>query len=138
LVPWRPLGVGWAVRPPGLPNSFNAAAGTGSAPPSVGFGTRYTGIASPAFNYATHTTDYSGGKTSAFGDIVNGVYVPNPRMPDIAFGPGQVGKWETKSDSMQDGITADLNYATVTAEYEIGDHMHFQGILAKWDQDQGQ
>ena len=33
-------------------------------------------------------------------------------IPDINFGPGQVGKWQTKSDSMEDGITADLEYAT--------------------------
>jgi outer membrane receptor protein involved in Fe transport len=138
LVRCAAIGAGGAGRPAGLPNYFNAAAGTWSPPPSVGFGTRYTGVASPAFNYATHTTDYKGGKTSAFGDIVNGVYVPNPRMPDIAFGPGQVGKWETKSDSMEDGITADLNYATITAEYDIGEHMHFQGILANWDQYQRQ
>ena len=110
-----------------------------SAPPSVGFGTRYTGVASPAFNPVTHTTDYEGGLKSAFGDIVNGVYVPNPRMADISFnGPGQVGKWETKSDSMEDGITADLDYATLTADWDINDKLHFQAILASWDQYQRQ
>ena len=41
-------------------------------------------------------------------------------MPDTNFGPGQVGKWQTKSDSMEDGITADLKYATLTAR--VGHH----------------
>ena len=139
LVRCASIGAGTAGRPAGLPNYFNAATNTWSAPPSVGFGTRYTGVASPAFNPATHTTDYQGGIKSAFGDIVNGVYVPNTRMPDITFnGPGQVGKWETKSDSMQNGIIADLNYATLTADWDIKDRLHFQAILASWDQDQRQ
>src|SRR6478735_3902884 len=133
------IGAGGAGRPAGLPNYFNAAAGTWAAPPSVGFGTRYTGVASPAFNPVTHTTDYEGGLKSAFGDIVNGVYVPNTRMTDISFnGPGQVGKWDTKSDSMENGITADLNYATLTADWDINDKLHFQAILASWDQYQRQ
>ena len=139
LVRCASIGAGAAGRPAGLPNYFNAAANTWSAPPSVGFGTRYTGIASPAFNPVTHTTDYEGGLKSAFGDIVNGVYVPNPRMADISFnGPGQVGKWETKSDSMENGITADLDYATLTADWDINDKLHFQAILASWDQYQRQ
>jgi outer membrane receptor protein involved in Fe transport len=139
LVRCAAIGAGAAGRPAGIPNYFNSAANTWAAPPSVGFGTRYTGVASPAFDPVTHTTDYQGGITSAFGDIVNGVYVPNPRMADIAFnGPGQVGKWETKSDSMENGITADLNYATVTADWDINDKLHFQAILANWDQYQRQ
>jgi iron complex outermembrane receptor protein len=113
--------------------------GTGwAAPPQVGVGSRYTGEASPAFNYTTHFTNYGGGVSSAHGDIVNGVYVPNPRVPDVVFGPGEVGKWETKSDSMEDGITADLKYSTLTANWDINDNLNFEAILSKWEQDQRQ
>jgi iron complex outermembrane receptor protein len=113
--------------------------GTGWAPPpQVGFGARYTSTATSGFNYTTHTTDYQGGISSAYGDIVNGVYVPNPRVPDVVFGPGQVGKWETKSDSMEDGITADLSYTTLNARWDITDNLNFEALLSQWEQDQRQ
>jgi iron complex outermembrane receptor protein len=119
----------------GVPDYFT---GTGWAAPPPGVGSRYTGKASSAFNYSTHMTDYKGGKSSAFGDVVNGVYQPNPRMPDIAFGPGEVGKWQTKSDSMEDGITADLEYATLHLDYDITENLHVEGIFSNWQQDQRQ
>jgi outer membrane receptor protein involved in Fe transport len=114
--------------------------GTGWAPPpQTGFGSRYTGVASPAFNYATHTTNYGGGLSSAYGNIdANGVYSPNPLVPDVVFGPGQVGKWQTKSDSMEDGITADLEYTTLNARWDITDNLNFEAILSTWEQDQRQ
>ena len=59
-------------------------------------------------------------------------------MPDVNFGPGQVGKWQTKSDSMEDGITADLEYATLTAEWDITDNLNFEAILSNWEQFQRQ
>jgi outer membrane receptor protein involved in Fe transport len=107
-------------------------------PPDQEFGARYTGQASTAFNYQTHSTNYGGGISSAYGDIVNGVYVPNPLVPDVVFGPGQVGKWETKSDSMEDGITADLKYSTLNARWDITENLNFEAILSQWEQDQRQ
>ena len=59
-------------------------------------------------------------------------------MPDVDFGPGQVGKWQTKSDSMEDGITADLEYFTVNAKWDITDNLNFEAILSDWQQDQRQ
>ncbi len=59
-------------------------------------------------------------------------------MPDVNFGPGQVGKWQTKSDSMEDGITADLEYATLTADWDITDNLNFEAILSNWEQFQRQ
>ena len=89
------------------------------------FGTRYTGVKPPAWTPATHTTnypiDYAGDTQSRYGNYATqlnaagqlvetlGRYTPNPVLPTSGFGPGQVGKWETKSDSMEDGITADLD-----------------------------
>ena len=61
-----------------------------------------------------------------------------PSIPDRSFGPGQVGKWQTKSDSMEDGITADLQYTTLTATWDIGDNLRFEAILSEWQQDQRQ
>jgi hypothetical protein len=59
-------------------------------------------------------------------------------VPNQVFGPGQIGKWQTKSDSMEDGITADLRYATLNAKWDITDNLNFEAILSKWDQDQRQ
>jgi hypothetical protein len=102
-------------------------------PPQLGIGTRYTGQAPAAYNPATHTTNYPEGFI--------GSHMSNyrtPLVPDVDFGPGQVGKWESKADSMEDGITADLQYATLTAEWDITDNLNFEAILSSWDQDQRQ
>ena len=71
-------------------------------------------------------------------ETLGSTYTPNPRMPDVAFGPGQVGKWQTKSDSMEDGITADLEYSTLTAKWDITDNLSFEAILSDWQQFQRQ
>ncbi len=84
-------------------------------------GARYTGNPASAFTPTTHTTNWPGG-------TLEGIY----------FAPGEVGKWQTKSDSMQDGIMADLKYSTLTAEWDINDKLHFEGILSDWQQDQRQ
>ena len=119
--PARCLAVG--ARATSIPLAAGQGGGTTSAnfagpggtswlpPPQIGVGTRYTGQAPAAYNPATHTTNYPegfiGAQTSNYRTAL---------IPDINFGPGQVGKWETKSDSMEDGITADLEYATLTAD----------------------
>jgi iron complex outermembrane recepter protein len=102
-----------------------AAANPGGWPtPPTDFGqvgTRYTGRASPGLNPTTHTTNWQGGTLE--GEL---------------FPAGQVGKWQTKSDSMEDGITADLKYSTLTANWDIRDNLRFEAILSRWEQDQRQ
>ena len=39
---------------------------------------------------------------------------------------------------MEDGITADLQYTTLTATWDIGDHLRFEAILSDWQQNQRQ
>ncbi len=114
------------VSPAGTPSGIALPTCTSGVwtPPPTDFGqvgTRYTGVASPAFNPQTHSTNWQGGT-----------------LDGVAFGPGEVGKWQTKSDSMQDGIQADLTYSTLTAEFDITDNLHLEAILSKWDQDQRQ
>jgi outer membrane receptor protein involved in Fe transport len=119
-----------AVGAGGASVGQNFFTGTGWAtPPNIGFGKRFTGAASPAFNYTTHMTDYEGGKSSNY---------RTARVPDVVFGPGEVGKWQTKSDSAEDGITADLTYSTLTAEWQFTDNLRFESILSHWEQDQRQ
>jgi iron complex outermembrane receptor protein len=108
----------------------NFFTGTGWAPPpQVGIGERYTGSAPTAFSPTTHTTNYPGGGMSDY---------RTPLVPDRTFGPGEVGKWQTKSDSMEDGITADLKYSTLNAKWDITDNLNFEAILSQWEQDQRQ
>jgi outer membrane receptor protein involved in Fe transport len=134
---------------------YGCTNGTWAAPPPNQIGARYTGVQPPAFTPATHTTNFpenfTGPLETRFGnyvtqlnaagqpvETVGSTYIPNPYMPDFAFGPGQVGQWQTRSDSMEDGITADLTYSTITAEWDITDNLHFEAILSDWQQDQRQ
>lgn len=147
------------TAPAGTPAAFVGAYGCSngvwSAPPANQIGTRYTGVKPSAFTPATHTTNFPNNfpgelqtrfgnyatQLNAAGQLVEtlgSAYTPNPFMPDFAFGPGQVGKWQTKSDSMEDGITADLKYSTITADWDITENLAFQAILSSWDQDQRQ
>jgi outer membrane receptor protein involved in Fe transport len=145
--------------PAGTPTAFvgtyGCTNGVWSGPPPNAFGTRYTNVKPPMYTPATHTTNYPenffGDQQTRFGnyqtqlngagqlvETVGSTYTPNPFMTDFNFGPGQIGKWQTKSDSMEDGITADLTYSTVTADWDINDKLHFQAILSDWKQFQRQ
>ena len=102
-------------------------------PPNIGVGSRYTGQAPTAYTPATHTTNYP--ENFYYSQSSN---YRTPAIPDHSFGPGQVGKWQTRSDSMEDGITADLQYTTITADWDITDNLNFLALLSTWEQDQRQ
>jgi outer membrane receptor protein involved in Fe transport len=129
--------------------------GVWQAPPVNTFGTRYTSSKPASYTPATHTTNYPknfpGETQTRFGnyqtslnaagqqvELLGSAYTPNPRMADFDFGPGQIGKWQTKSDSMEDGITADLQYYTVTADWDITENLNFVAIFNNWEQFQRQ
>jgi len=72
---------------------------------------------------------------------------PAFRVPQNGFAPithetnypgGQVGKWQTRSDSMEDGIIVDTKYMTLTADWDITDNLNLQVILSDWEQKQRQ
>ena len=145
------------TTPATIPNFTPPTCGpNGWSPPPVNtIGTRYTGTKAAALDPSTHTTNYPdgfiGATHSQFGNyatVLNAAgqpfetlgttYTPNPRMPDVPFGAGQVGKWQTKSDSMEDGITADLEYFTFNAQWDITDNLGFEAIFSDWHQDQRQ
>jgi iron complex outermembrane receptor protein len=79
--------------------------------PPYAIGDRYSGVPGTAFGPQTHETGFPG---------------------------GEVGKWQTKSDSMEDGITADVQYFTVTADWDITDNLNFEAILSGGEQFQRQ
>ena len=124
------------ARVPGPVQSVNYAGpgGTSWLPaPNVGVGTRYTGQSPTAYTPATHTTNYP--ENFYYSQSSN---YRTPLIPDHSFGPGQVGKWQTRSDSMEDGITADLEYSTITADWDITDNLNFLALLSRWEQEQRQ
>jgi outer membrane receptor protein involved in Fe transport len=123
------------LRVPAPPQSYDFSSGgtTWAAPPNIGIGTRYTGQAPTAYTPATHTTNYPENFLSSQSSNYR-----TPYITDHAFGPAEVGKWQTKSDSMEDGITADLQYSTITADWDLTDNLNFLAILSTWEQDQRQ
>jgi iron complex outermembrane receptor protein len=76
-------------------------------------------------------------------DYVNipGFSVVNWGLPGNRFTPqthmsgypgGQLGKWQTRSDTPDNGITRDLKYYTVTAKWDITDNLSFESISSAW------
>jgi iron complex outermembrane receptor protein len=76
-------------------------------------------------------------------DSVNipGFSVVNWGLPGNRFTPqthmsgypgGQLGKWQTRSDTPDNGITRDLKYYTVTAKWDITDNLSFESISSAW------
>jgi iron complex outermembrane receptor protein len=77
-------------------------------------------------------------------DYVNipGFSVVNWGLPGNRFTPqthmsgypgGQLGKWQTRSDTPDNGITRDLKYYTVTAKWDITDNLSFESISSAWE-----
>ncbi len=58
-------------------------------------------------------------------------FTPQTHVP--GFPGGEVGKWETKSDTPDNGITRDLKYYTLTANWNISDNLSFQSITSAWE-----
>jgi outer membrane receptor protein involved in Fe transport len=144
-----------AGTPAAFAGAYGCTNGVWSAPPANQIGTRYTGVKPTSYTPATHTTNFPehfpGELQTRFGNFqsqlnaagqlvetLGSTYTPNPFMPDFAFGPGQVGQWQTRSDSMEDGIVADLSYSTVTVDWDINDNLALQVILSDWEQFQRQ
>jgi len=63
-------------------------------------------------------------------------FTPQTHMP--GFPGGEVGKWQTKSDSVENGVRRDLRYYTVTADWSIGDNMNLRAIASDWKLDRTQ
>ena len=64
------------------------------------------GLSSPGFTAQTHETNFPG---------------------------GQLGKWETRSDTMDDGSIADVRYMTATINWDITDNLHLESITSGWE-----
>ena len=56
-----------------------------------------------------------------------------PLTHESGFPGGSVGKWQTKSDTPDDGIQRDLKYYTLTMNWDIGENLNFESITSAWE-----
>jgi iron complex outermembrane recepter protein len=56
-----------------------------------------------------------------------------PTTHETGFPGGELGKWETKSDTPEDGIQRDLTYYTATVKWDIGENLSFESITSAWE-----
>jgi iron complex outermembrane receptor protein len=63
-------------------------------------------------------------------------FTPRTHMP--GYPGGEVGEWQTKSDSPDDGVRRDLRYYTLTASWEIGDNLSLKAIASDWEFERSQ
>jgi iron complex outermembrane recepter protein len=64
------------------------------------------GLSSPGFTPETHQTNFPG---------------------------GELGKWRTRSDTMENGTVTDVQYATATMFWDITDNLTLESITSGWE-----
>src|SRR5688572_11762755 len=63
-------------------------------------------------------------------------FTPQTHMP--GYPGGEVGKWQTKSDSPPGGVQRDLRYYTLTADWSIGESLGLKAIVSDWEFERSQ
>src|SRR5690606_1547239 len=58
-------------------------------------------------------------------------FTPQTHMP--GYPGGEVGKWQTKSDSPANGLQRVLRYYTLTLDWGITDNLSFKAIMSDWE-----
>jgi iron complex outermembrane receptor protein len=57
-----------------------------------------------------------------------------PEYVEPGYPGGKVGKWETRSDTMNGGIRRDVQYATMTLNWQATEHFAIESITSGWEQ----
>ena len=58
-------------------------------------------------------------------------FTPATHMP--GYPGGELGKWQTKSDSPENGVRRDLRYYTLTMEWDISESLSLRSIMSDWE-----
>src|SRR5690606_33484453 len=58
-------------------------------------------------------------------------FTPETHMP--GYPGGELGKWQTKSDTPPDGVRRDLRYYTLTMEWDISENLSLRSIMSDWE-----
>lgn len=56
-----------------------------------------------------------------------------PETHETGYPGGELGKWQSKSDTPDDGIQRDLMYYTLTLGWDIGENLRFESITSAWE-----
>ena len=56
-----------------------------------------------------------------------------PESHETGYPGGELGKWQTKSDTADDGVRRDLEYYTITMNWDIGENLRFESITSTWE-----
>jgi iron complex outermembrane receptor protein len=68
--------------------------------------------------------------------LANDRFTPETHEP--GFPGGELGQWQTRSNTANAGSTRDLQYATLTANWDINENLSLKAITSKWEQEQRQ
>jgi iron complex outermembrane receptor protein len=61
-----------------------------------------------------------------------------PETHEPGFPGGQLGKWQTRSNTAGAGTTRDLQYGTMTLEWQARDNLTIESITSAWEMDRRQ
>lgn len=61
-----------------------------------------------------------------------------PQTHESGYPGGDLGQWQTRSNTVNGGTSSDKQYATLTAEWAITDNISIQSITSAWKQDRRQ
>ncbi|HEY5567045.1 MAG TPA: TonB-dependent receptor [Gammaproteobacteria bacterium] len=61
-----------------------------------------------------------------------------PQTHEPGFPGGQLDQWQTRSDTAGAGTTRDLQYATMTLNWDVTEHFAIESITSGWEMDQRQ
>jgi iron complex outermembrane receptor protein len=61
-----------------------------------------------------------------------------PETHEPGYPGGQLGKWETRSNTAEAGTTRDLQYGTLTLEWHVNDNFSIESITSTWEMDRRQ
>jgi iron complex outermembrane receptor protein len=59
-------------------------------------------------------------------------FTPESHQP--GYPGGSLGQWETRSDTLADGIRTDVTYYTLTMDWAIADKLSLESITSSWEQ----
>lgn len=61
-----------------------------------------------------------------------------PKTHEPGYPGGDLGEWQTKADQFGDGIKTDLEYYTLTGDWDITENLAFEVLLSTWELDRRQ
>ena len=61
-----------------------------------------------------------------------------PQSHEPGYPGGELGKWQTRSNTAGAGTTRDLQYATLTLDWQVSENFRIEAITSAWEMDRRQ